>query len=101
MAQRSTHQTFCNSREVLFSECGPAPSCGFPLTDNPVSRDGANLGCTLQTVLPPIDSKVWRAYGWRNLDRLASLPRVPPACGVWHDSWPVNALDSKVAEAPK
>ena len=65
------------------------------------SRDAANLGCTPQTALPPIDSKVWRAYGWRNLTvgRVCYASDLFVECGtiVGH----VEALDSRVAEAPK
>jgi hypothetical protein len=48
----------------------------------------------------PIDLKVWRAYGWRNLTVWRACPafRLLVECS---DSWHVDALDSKVAEAPK
>jgi hypothetical protein len=52
------------------------------------------------TMLPTIDEKVWRAYGWRSLTvwRVCHVSHLRVA--GWHERWQVDALDASVAEAP-
>src|ERR1700680_5306746 len=51
------------------------------------------------TVSPPIDWKVWRAYGWRTLTvgRLCHAFRLLVACS---NSWQVDALIRKLRRQP-